>query len=239
MLLWRAGVQSVGNKEISPAGGAVAGSMDYMGMRLLGSSCSRGIRIHVLLHLRCNYFSRSGRIFGGAFIVEKNMLWYNQFMGKKRRSREFRNNSQVIDMDEARKKRLEKRREEKAREEENARQRARQNTKGKMAIRRQKNRRRLLTGLIVVCIIAVVGFSVINIISLKKEQHDVLAQQEQLEKEKKQLQKALDNINDPENLEEQARNQLRLIKPGETLYMFPDEITDRTGSTDEDKEDQD
>lgn len=108
-----------------------------------------------------------------------------------------------------------------------------------MAIRRQKNRRRLLTGLIVVCIIAVVSFSVINIISLKKEQHDVLAQQEQLEKEKKQLQKELDNINDPENLEEQARNQLRLIKPGETLYMFPDEITDRTGSADKDEEDQD
>ena len=76
--------------------------------------------------------------------MEKNMLWYNQFMGKKRRSREFRNNSQVIDMDEARKKRQAKRREEKAREEEKARKYARQHTAGKMAIRRQKRRRKIL-----------------------------------------------------------------------------------------------
>lgn len=170
--------------------------------------------------------------------MEKNMLWYNQFMGKKRRSREFKNNSQVIDMDEARKKRLAKRREEKEREEERARRHARQSTAGKMAIRRQKTRRKILIGFIVVCIIGVMSLSLINIVSMKKEQHDVLTQQEQLKKEKSSLEKELENINDPENLEEQARNQLRLIKPGETLYMFPDEITEKESSTDN-EEDQD
>ncbi|MGN0703367.1 MAG: septum formation initiator family protein [Lentihominibacter sp.] len=163
--------------------------------------------------------------------MEKNMLWYNQFMGKKRRSREFRNNSQVIDMDEARKKRQAKRREEKAREEEKALRHARQHTAGKMAIRRQKRRRKILTVLIVVGIIGAMSLSLANIISLKKEQHDVLAEQEQLKQQKQELQKELDNINDPENLEEQARNQLRLIRPGETLYMFPDEITEQDSST--------
>lgn len=157
-------------------------------------------------------------------------------MGKKRRSREFKNNSQVIDMDEARKKRLEKRRQERAREEEKARQHARQNTRGKMAIRRQRNRRRLLICLIVVGIIAIISFSLVNVISLKKEQHDVLKRQEQLKNEKVQLEKELKNINDPENLEEQAREQLRLIKPGETLYMFPDEITKQETSIDNEKD---
>ena len=170
--------------------------------------------------------------------MEKNMLWYNQFMGKKRRSREFRNNSQVIDMDEARKKRQAKRREEKAREEEKARKYARQHTAGKMAIRRQKRRRKILTGLIILGIIGAMSLSLVNIISLKKEQHDVLAEQEQLKQQKQDLQKELDNISDPENIEEQARNQLRLIRPGEMLYMFPDEITDKDTSTDS-SEDQD
>ena len=166
------------------------------------------------------------------------MMWYNQFMGKKRRSREFRNNSQVIDMDEARKKRQAKRREEKAREEEKARKYARQHTAGKMAIRRQKRRRKILTGLIIVGIIGAMSLSLVNIISLKKEQHDVLAEQEQLKQQKQELQKELENISDSENIEEQARNQLRLIRPGETLYMLPDEITDKDTSTDS-SEDQD
>lgn len=170
--------------------------------------------------------------------MEKNMLWYNQFMGKKRRSREFRNNSQVIDMDEARKKRQAKRREEKAREEEKARKYARQHTAGKMAIRRQKRRRKILTGLIIVGIIGAMSLSLVNIISLKKEQHDVLAEQEQLKQQKQELQKELENISDSENIEEQARNQLRLIRPGETLYMLPHEITDEDTSTDS-SEDQD
>ena len=47
-------------------------------------------------------------LFRRGVIVEKNLLWYNQCMGKRRRSTEFKNNSQVIDMEQARKQRLEK-----------------------------------------------------------------------------------------------------------------------------------
>ena len=53
-------------------------------------------------------------LFRRGVIVEKNLLWYNQCMGKRRRSTEFKNNSQVIDMEQARKQRLEKRRAERA-----------------------------------------------------------------------------------------------------------------------------
>ena len=147
-------------------------------------------------------------------------------MRKRRRSSEFRNNSQVIDMEEARRRRQEKRRSEQRKSEEREREAARRNTRGKMAIRRSRNRRRLMTGLIVMFVIALISFSVINIISLKKEQHDMKEQKQELLDEKDELTKELENANDLENIEEQARDQLRLIKPGEKIYVFPEEITE-------------
>ena len=95
-----------------------------------------------------------------------------------------------------------------------------------MAIRRNRIRRRLLTALVVVSIAGVVVFSVLNVVSLKKEQKDMREQQEALEKEKAQLEQELKEINDPENLEAQAREQLKLIKKGEKIYIFPEEIVD-------------
>ena len=102
--------------------------------------------------------------------MEKSSLWYNYSMGKKRRSRQFKSNSQVIDINEARAKRLEKRRAERAKEEEKARQAAKKKSRGNTAIRNQKRRRFLLIGLIVVLIIGVIIFSLGNVIKLKKEQ---------------------------------------------------------------------
>ena len=156
-------------------------------------------------------------------------------MGRKRRSREFKNNSQVIDIDQARKERLEKRRAEKAKEEEKIRYAASQNTRGKMAIRRSRRRRRLVIGLIVVGIIGAITFSLLNVISLKKEQRSMREQQEALQKEKAQLEKELSEINNPENIEEQAREQLRLIKKGEYLYVFPEDMNEDEESS-EDKQ---
>ena len=74
-----------------------------------------------------------------------------------------------------------------------------------MAIRRSRNRRRLMVGIIVVLIAGTVGFSIFNVISLKKEQHDTLAQQEDLKAEKQELEEQLEEINAPENIEEEAR----------------------------------
>ena len=45
------------------------------------------------------------------------------------------------------------------------------------------------------------------------------------QEEKEQLQRDLKEIDDLQNLEEQARNQMRLIKPNETLYIFPENMT--------------
>lgn len=160
-------------------------------------------------------------------------------MRKKRRSAEFKNNSQVIDMNEARRLRQQKRQAEKEKEEEKIRYAASQKTRGKMAIRRSRNRRRLLVVVIVVSLIGVITFSLLNVVSLKKEKHEVMQQAEQLQQEKEQLEKDLAEINDPKNIEQQARNQLRLIKPGEKLYMFPEEITKAQGTQDSKDEEED
>lgn len=93
-----------------------------------------------------------------------------------------------------------------------------------------------MIGIVVMIIIALISFTVINIISLKKEQHDIKEQRKELQEEKEQLEKELEQAGDLKNLEEQARDQLRLIKPGEIIYIFPDEITESGGETQETEE---
>ena len=195
--------------------------------------------IHVSLLLRLGKAVRPCRtgIFHGSFVVEKNVLCYNQNMGKNRRSKEFKNNSQVIDMEQARKQRLEKRKAERAKEEAKAKAAARQNTRGKMAIRKNRARRRIMIGLVIVLILGLFSFSIFNIFSLKREQHDAEAQKRELIEEKEQLEKELEEVNDISNVEEQARDQLRLIKPGETIFLFPDSITNSDDSDDDSESD--
>ena len=70
-------------------------------------------------------------------------------------------------------------------------------------------------------IIAIFGFLAHNIISLKMEQSKLEAKQQKLEEKKKELKEEKKAVNDPEYIEEQARQQLKMIKPGEILYMLP------------------
>ena len=168
--------------------------------------------------------------------MEKNLL-YNMAMGKqRRRSTEFKNNSQVIDIEEARKKRQRKRAAEREKEERKIRYEASQQTRGKRAIRKQRFRRMIMIVIIAVCIIGMIFLAVLNVISLKKEEYEVKKQTEALQQQKKELEQQLENISDPVNLEQQARDQLRLIKPGEVLYMFPEEITNKNSDEEEQKE---
>lgn len=72
-------------------------------------------------------------------------------------------------------------------------------------------------------VLSVAGFSVFRIIDLKMEEHQLLAQQEALIQEKEKLKEQLANVNNPEFIEQEARKQLKLIMPGETLYILKDE----------------
>ena len=141
---------------------------------------------------------------------------------KKRRSRQFKKSSRVINMEEARQQRLQKRqtaREEAERERTASDERR---IRRKRALRKKQSFRRILVSLIIVVMLGFLCASITGIVMLKKEQHEVLKKQEQLKEEKAKLKEDLKNINDKESIEEQAREKLKLVKPGETIYI-PDE----------------
>lgn len=85
------------------------------------------------------------------------------------------------------------------------------------------NRERIILTVIVVILIAVVSMSVKNIFNLRAEQKALTAEHKDLASEKSQLKEELKNVNDEEYIEEQARIQLKLIKPGEILYILEED----------------
>lgn len=147
-------------------------------------------------------------------------------MAKKRRSSQFKDSSQVIDIEEARRKRQEKRRRQRSKQsgQSGAANKAAEAAREKpvrASVKQNKRRRMLIYTAIIAAIIAVVGMSVYNIISLKQEQKDTKIQNQKLKEQKASLEKQLEKLNDPEYIEDQARTQLRLVMPGEKIYVFP------------------
>lgn len=155
-------------------------------------------------------------------------------MGKKSKGRieKFNKNAQVIDFKKAQKEKakeeklLKKERKE-ARKKEMAEnptmENVSQETKHEIRINKQKLRRRLIAAGIFVVMLLVVGFSAYNIINLKMEQKDLLAEKKQLEEQKNNLNSELKTVNDPDYIEQQARKQLKLVLPGETLFVLQDD----------------
>lgn len=94
--------------------------------------------------------------------------------------------------------------------------------------RRQKkrirvNKLRVLLVVIVVALMVAVGFSVKNVIDLRNEQAQLKNTNVSLKEKKAQLETELKNVNNKNYIEEQARIQLKLIKPGEVLYILDDD----------------
>lgn len=140
-------------------------------------------------------------------------------MAKKRRSSQFKDSSQVIDIEEARRKRQEKR------SRQHKRMSAAQKTADKRPVRasikQSRRRRAIVSAAIIIVIVAVIGVSIYNIVSLKKEQKEIRQQQEALIEERAELKQELKHLKNPDYIEEQARAQLRLVMPGEKIYVFP------------------
>lgn len=154
---------------------------------------------------------------------------------KKRRSKQFKDSSKVIDMEQARKERqerLEKRRKARPPREQTYKKEvgespptsARQSRRRTM-LRRRKQGRKLLTIAVCAGLIILMSFSVGHILVLKHDLHQAQNQQEEYLEEKKQMEKDMEQIDDLDRLEEQARDQMRLIMPGETLYIFPEDMS--------------
>ncbi len=141
------------------------------------------------------------------------------FKRKPSRSREFRRSNQVIDIEEERRIRRERREQKKIEEEEK--QRREETQKISPRRKRQMRRRALMYTVGILLIVGLLVFSAWDIISLKMEQSHQEARKKELVKQRDHLQNELESVQDPEYIKQQAREQLKLIMPGETLYILP------------------
>jgi len=134
---------------------------------------------------------------------------------KPRRSREFNKNNKAIDFEKARETRKEKR------------EALAQNTqlgKNEELSRREKikrNRKRFFYTAIMTIFVVVIGFSVYNVVSVHSHLEESIASQEALQIEKARLEYELQHVDSPEYIEQQAREKLKMIMPGETFYIVP------------------
>ncbi|QIB68033.1 septum formation initiator family protein [Aminipila butyrica] len=93
----------------------------------------------------------------------------------------------------------------------------------------KRNRKRLIYVGIVLGILLLIGASIFHVYSLQREYKSIVAQNKALQGKKQDLTEELSNVNNPEYIEQQARQQLRMVKPGEVLYVLPPQ--GETGST--------
>lgn len=139
-------------------------------------------------------------------------------MGKSRsRSRDFHRNNEVIDFDQAREKRR-RARGEKAERVYQARKEALSQRKSA-----KKRRRLLIYAAVIVFVVAAISVSAVEIISLEKEKAQLATEQAELKKELEVAKDELANTDDPDYIEQQVREKLNMVYPGEIIYVSPDE----------------
>jgi cell division protein FtsB len=144
---------------------------------------------------------------------------------KRRRSREFKNNSQIIDIAEARE--LRKRRREEAAEKKYKVQKTKTTMNKRQAIK--KARRRMVYFAVFFVIFGIIAVSAFNIVSLKLAEARTMKEQQDLLEQKARLERIYSRVNSPEYIEQQARQQLKMIRPGEILYVLPEKNKEATG----------
>lgn len=139
-------------------------------------------------------------------------------MGKSRsRSRDFHRNNEVIDFDQAREKRR-RARAEKAERVYQARKEALSQRKSA-----KKRRRLLIYAAVIAFVVAAISVSAVEIISLEKEKSQLATEQAELKKELEVAKDELANTDDPDYIEQQVREKLNMVYPGEIIYVSPDE----------------
>ncbi len=107
--------------------------------------------------------------------------------------------------------------------------------KGLDMSRKRKNRRapdnktggkqsdpyKVIRNIIVLVVIVMLGVSGYRIWDVQKKQSELISRQKALIKERERLSRELLKVEDPQYIEEQARTQLKMVRPGEILYIFP------------------
>ena len=93
-----------------------------------------------------------------------------------------------------------------------------------MAKGKRRRKKINIWGLVFASLIVVLGITIVlvvkNIISLQVEKKELKQQEQELQEKRDELAQELQNVDDLEYIEEQARKLLRMIKPGEVLYVL-------------------
>jgi cell division protein FtsB len=93
------------------------------------------------------------------------------------------------------------------------------------AASKRKRRRSVFRGVYAIIFLALLATAAVYavwIISLQSELDEVRAENTAALEKKARLETAFEHVGDPEYIEQQARTRLRMIKPGELLYVLPD-----------------
>lgn len=89
------------------------------------------------------------------------------------------------------------------------------------ALRAKRRRRMLALTILVLIVVAVIfGQSVFRIIELKRQKEAAQRQLDKLRERVEQLEDELARVQTDEYIEQQARTHLRMIFPGETVYIL-------------------
>ena len=138
-----------------------------------------------------------------------------------KKTRKAKSSADVIDLNEAREKRRAKREAELNKKNKKV---ARPKSVKVQASKKQiriNNKIRYTVFFSTLIVLLLVGVSMFNIVELKVQENQALALSEKLKAQKTSLQHEISLVNSPEYIEQQARLQLKMIKPGEILYVFP------------------
>ena len=103
--------------------------------------------------------------------------------------------------------------------------------------RRRKNAGKRRRKKFLTIVILIVAFALLatmcgkDIVRLKAENRALRKQQAALEKQRTELQEELKSTNDQEYIREQAKKQLKLLNPGEILFTFDEDDSDKAKET--------
>ena len=89
--------------------------------------------------------------------------------------------------------------------------------------KKKKHTQLIIKILVVVLLVVASGYSVYRIGVLKMDKHKLNDINMDLRREKAMLEEELKNVQDLEYVEEEAREKLNLILPGEVIYKFSDD----------------
>ena len=80
---------------------------------------------------------------------------------------------------------------------------------------------KLIIFLLLVWVIVFAGLQVYNMYKITEDYKKVVVENKKLKEEKASLKEELNHVNEPEYVEQQAREQLKMVKPGEVMYILP------------------